>query len=205
MGKQARLKRERTANRERVVTLYGELAGPILLKQFTPNCCINGTRVFVETMKHFGVPARAQVVSFEVYNARWIQRMSAKGSCPASDAEMQMWLADGAWALGAIAGSDGDNFPYHLIGVANGVLVDSAFGQANRPAKNIVVDQVLTAKVAPDFGVPGSLCSGEIAGGCYVIYKPEQSVAFEHISGWQRSPWNLAVAAEMIQAIQARL
>jgi hypothetical protein len=25
------------------------------------------------------------------------------------------------------------------------------------------------------------------------------------ISGWQRSPWNLAVAAEMIQAIQARL
>jgi hypothetical protein len=205
MGKQARLKRERTANRSQVVKLYGELAGPILLKQFAPNCCINGTRVFIETMRAFDVEAYAQVVSFTVYNKRWVERMEAAGGYPVSDAEASEWVADGAWALGVRDGNPTDGFPMHLVGIANHILVDSAFGQANRPAKGIVLDQVLTAPVAANFGAPGTLLSGQVPSGCLVVYSPAYDDSYSRAGGWQKSPWNMAVAAEMIAAIRERL
>jgi hypothetical protein len=205
MGKQARLKRERTTNRDRVVTLYGELAGPILLKQFAPNCCINGTRVFLETMRAFDVPARVQVVTFTVYNKRWVERMIAKGGYPTSDAEVGEWVANGAWALGARNGDHTDGFPMHLVGIANNTLVDSALGQANRSAKGIVLDQVLTAPVAANFGAPGTLLSGEVPGGCLVVYSPACDDSYMQASGWQKSPWNMQVATEVIAAIRRQL
>jgi hypothetical protein len=205
MGKQARLKRERTANRDRVVALYGELAGPILLKHFAPNCCINGTRVFIETMRAFDVSARAQAVSFTVYNKRWIDRMTAKGGYPTSDGEANEWIADGAWALGARNGDETEGFSMHLVGIANGVLVDSALGQANRPAKGLVLDQVLTAPVESNFGAPGTLLSGELPGGGMVIYSPSNDDSYVRASGWQLSAWNRAVTAEITQAIRGKL
>jgi hypothetical protein len=205
MGKQARLKRERTANRDRVVALYGELAGPILLKRFAPNCCVNGTRVFIDTMRAFDVPARAQVVAFTVYNKRWVDRMTAKGGYPTSDAEADEWIADGAWALGARNGDQTDGFSMHLVGIANGVLVDSALGQANRPAKGLILDQVLTAPVTSNFGAPGTLLSGEVPGGGLVVYSPAYDDSYLHASGWQQSPWNMTVATEITQAIRGRL
>lgn len=204
MGKQARLKRERATNRERVIALYGELAGPILLKQFKPNCCINGTRVLVETMRAFDVPVRVQVVTFTVYNKRWVERMTAKGDWPRSDAEVNEWIADGAWALGVRNGDPADGFPMHLVGIANGHLIDSAFGQATRPAKGIVLDQVLVAPVKSDFGAPGTLLSGEI-GDCLVVYSPAQDDSWQTASGWQKSAWNMAVVTEMIKAIRSKL
>ena len=141
MGKKSRNK----SLRKRIIPLYEKLAPSILLDHFSPDCCINGTRVAIEVLSHFGIKARPLTTEVIIFNKIYWDKLTERGDFP-GPAELERWWRDGAWSLGCMGGKgDGPGWGYHLVAVAQGHVIDSASGQYRRPEKAIDM---------PDDGVP---------------------------------------------------
>lgn len=153
MGKQARIRRERMERARRlreepgdhrIIKAYVEAAREILPTVFSPDCCLNGTRVCIEAMKFHGVEAHPLVVDMVVVNAIGDRMFEEHDGWPKTDEEVQRWLDIGAHVLQidgkGIEGRVG--WPHHLIAEVGDVLVDSSLGQASRPAKDIELEWV---------------------------------------------------------------
>lgn len=207
MGKQARLRRERMERARRlreepgdhrVIKAYVEAAREILPTVFSPDCCLNGTRVCIEALKFHGVTASPLVVDMIVVNAVGNRMFDEHNGWPQTDEEVQRWLDRGAHVLQIDGKGNGKvGWPHHLIAEVDDVLVDSALGQASRPAKNIVLESV-QAFPRGQFGRGWSEIVYDAPNGVKIGLK----LCAEHhdfmlISGFQPHAGNMEVAARV--------
>jgi len=153
MGKQAKKKVMRAQVRQQVIKLYIETAIPVFKDAFSPDCCLNGTRVTLEVLGRLGFKARPLVTHSLAMNAAFWTRLRESGDWPQQEV-MDAWVKDGAWAVGvdgvqpeAQKGYEGG----HLVVVVQGLLLDSAAGQFARPAKDIIVPPMVVASVKEEF------------------------------------------------------
>jgi hypothetical protein len=206
MGREARAKRERAADRIRIISAYANEAGPIFRHYFTPDCCLNGTRVALEAMKHFGVEARPLTTQVMLFNKLFWERIQAKGEMP-DEEECQAWVREGGWSIGIRGQSTGrPGWPYHLVAIADSFLIDSSMRQFNRPERNIEVPDLSLSKATPDFlagRLPLVLSS---ASGLVISYNPEPSnLSYQACPGFEQHDLNMKVADLVIDAMRTKL
>jgi hypothetical protein len=205
MGKQARHKRVRAGD---ALLLYAKVAPDVLYTHFSPDCCLNGTRVFLDVMQAFNIEAQAVATHVIVANPPMWRLMRTTGSMPRSEEEAASWAAEGAWSIevsGELGARDEYGWPWHLVAVAGDVIVDSSARQFNRPARKILTPDVLVMRnVSPDF-VTGGAVAYKLPTGTIASYRGRPDVRFDDLPGFQRTSGNIAVAAEIIERIRKRL
>lgn len=152
--------------------------------------CIWSTRIGIEVMRYFGLPATALPVSVQVHNPRMVE-LHSQGVEPTVENMDEV----GAWALGTDpdkpmpeTGRRGWNC--HLIMHVErfGVLVDLSLEQYNRPAKNIVLEP-LPALIDPVFWEGQHVAV--LVRGCHVLYchRPEQQ-SYRDTYDWHEGKQN---------------
>jgi hypothetical protein len=201
MGRQARLRKRRARLRRAAdcIQLYERVAAQVLPQHFSADCCINGTRVALDVLAHFGVEARPVPVRAFAFNKVMYERLTAE---PEPDqAMLDQWIAEGGWSCG-IVGDANDGWPYHLVALAEGYLIDSASGQFYRPQHDICVAPVIALPIQPGFeqGAPMRVVN-EV--GTVLQYERVDDSTYEDVSGFQRSPWNLDVIKKVIAEMSA--
>lgn len=203
MGREARLKKERLPW---VVKAYVEAAKEILPAVFTTDCCLNGTRVCIEALRLHGVTAKPLVVDMMVANEKANRMFEQHDGWPTAEEDVRRWMAEGAWVL-TVDGKDNgkDGWPHHLIADVGELLVDSALGQASRPAKTIELPWC-AAFPRGGFAVKQSAIVYDASNGATIGYKARPDVRdYVRIAGFQRSPHNMRTAAAVAKKMHQLL
>ena len=114
----------------------------ILNQQYRPDCCIAATKIMMEVSDYFGIEARPQVVTTNVYNPIYARLFRENGGPPNSNKQAKEWFDKGAWSVCIGAGKPKPgHWSGHLVGIftteAGKHLIDLTINQANRPKKEI--------------------------------------------------------------------
>lgn len=194
--------------RDVLLQAVADAARAAVLRRFRPDSCIATTRVVIETLRYFGVPARPWAVNMIMFNAAAWPLAVAK--VPATD-----WPED-AWSVGfAAAGfakdgtADPDNVG-HVVALAatpaGRRMVDASIDQVGRPAKGIPAMRPMIGDVPAEFD-PADQSVGLVLheAGVTVIYTGSASRVFATSPHWRRAdPTVRACTAETIRALQGR-
>lgn len=161
---------------------------------FSPDHCVNGTRVAIHVLRRFGVKARPASVEVRVYN----------------DFAFGLWLNDVpapewppyAWAVGVGCPeqvAEPGRFAGHLVAAGDGFVLDLSAGQFHRPGR-IALDgpAVFPAGLPPD-GQWLHVHQGDVH---YLLARAEANNAWRQAPGWRRHP---VEAAEAETRARARL
>ena len=221
MGKQARLRaaraelaRKAESNAQLLMSLWPKIAEPIIYQEFSPDCCLNATRVLIDVFAAFHIEVEPIATSVLVVNPKMYSFMRMSGGWPESNAQMDAWVEQGAWVIGVdgrgIPGRESEGWPWHLVGlVHNKYLIDCSAKQMNRPERDIDIGNTVVLKVAEDWRHGNSELvvrkDGEtVKGGIAYTAKPEIQ-DFVAIDGFQRSPWNLDIARRITQLLTVEI
>lgn len=112
---------------------------------FSPDHCINGTRVAVEVLRRFGVTAQPMSVRMVVFNS-FAWDLFTHG-VPISE-----WPAH-AWSVGVGPGMDTQpgRWNGHLVAVGEDFMLDMSAGQFHRPGKiDMPGPLLIDGALAPD-------------------------------------------------------
>ncbi len=198
MGKASRMKKVRSLQKQAILKVYETVAPAIYEKYFTPNCCLNATRAFLEVAKHFKLPAEPLATQTAVFSPKFWELVNEHRRFPKDRDELIHWTdVLGGWSLG-IGPTTYDGYEHHLIAMSGKTIIDSSAGQFRREEKNMFVPTVLVGEPLSRFGklwleTPRSTVIG---------YFPEPEVQdFRHISGFN-NPYNLDIAQLIIEAME---
>lgn len=174
---------------------FGLAAALVFPREFKPNCCLNGTRVFLEVMRSFGKKASALSVDCVVANRVMLALLDEhNGEIP--EGQGQAWRDKGAHYIQIdTEETHGGGFAGHVIAECDGWLVDSSAKQFHRPLKSIFMPSVLAARKQPEFVEDRGAQSVLTEDGAVVQYWLRSNDE-RHLSvpGFQRSRNNLRVA-----------
>ena len=128
-----------------------------MLEHMSRDSCIASTRVTIEVMNHFGIPAKPLPVFTAVYNAAYALRYKAMGNrWPKDEDELERWHAEcGAQSIG-IGYHEGPpeagKWPGHLVAVVNNrFLVDASVDQVEQCQHGIFLPGTLSERVTRPF------------------------------------------------------
>ena len=157
---------------------------------FTPDCCINGTKVAIEALGQFGIDSLATSVRFAFFN-RFAWDLFQRG-IPVPE-----W-PDHAHSLGV--GPKQDTAPNkwngHLIAEGDGWALDISAGQFARPGRLIVEGP----RVLPELPTNEPLLATDRHGQVLWMDRWPENVAWKTASGWRRS--HTAEVNELVARIQ---
>ena len=179
--------------KDHLLKLVAETAEPIFERTFSPDCCLNATRVLLDVLRGVGFAARPLSVRAFAYNAVYVDRV-ARGLPPLGDPE--------SWGLGVETrpAMGGGGWPGHLVAlVDNRWLVDGSAGQFSRPEKNILVPWIFL----------GELPKGNRTA-CYTLedgsslqYRTRPyDTSFQKMPGFQQHEQNRLVAEEIMENLK---
>jgi hypothetical protein len=116
---------------------------------YAPDCCIVASRVALDVLAHFQIPARPVVTRLFVMNQAYVTWVKAHQRLPTKEEKQEM-LAAGGWSVLVGASkptrspTGGVGLPLHLVVYLDaGYLVDLSIGQASRPQKGIVLEPLI--------------------------------------------------------------
>ena len=192
-------------NKQEEDEIFGKLvlvASAALPEMFSArNYCLNGTRVLIDVLQHFGIEAKPLSVQLVVTNAAWKECLDKVGV--ATQAMVDEWVeSKGAWSVGIDTSSPKEPGLWngHIVLVTDRVLVDSAIGQLSRPEKNMKLPGAFACEYAPEFFSKGRALSIVGPKGVWVRYwAREKDKSFEQLPGFQRSQTNQEVTEEIIE------
>jgi hypothetical protein len=203
--RQTKRQRKRIEKARSVIDTYVEHAAEVFPRHFTKDCCINATRVLVEVMAHFGVSAQPLSVSCVAHNKILVDCIEKhRGSL--TEAEVDEAYDNGAWGVRIETGKQvkPNGWPGHLVAVVNNKwLVDSSAGQMSRPHKGIQLPPIVVVPATRRFQSGDELCVLTGPEGALLLYEAKPGdTSYVTASGWERHPGNLAVVAEVIEAME---
>ena len=114
-----------------VITAFAQVARPVILRYFNRGSCIASSRIAIEVLRHFGIPARALPVRFVLrvpaLEMAFVTGLSDQEKTKARrEAGSFVTVKSGP----AIKGGSEIGWNGHLIVHAAGVLIDPSFDQA---------------------------------------------------------------------------
>lgn len=193
---------DRAANVIEAIRLY---ARPEILKDYTRESCIGGTRIVFDVLRHYKLKPRAIPVYVRIFNAALLKHVR-NGEVPTTE-DVQGWSGlDGSWSVGI--GGTGvvkpGHWDGHLVALAMGtVLVDVSLDQATRPRFNIHMEPI-TAAVPENF-VAGDPLVLDV-NGCAVRYEAHpEDMSWTQAAGWRREEPRKAVVERVIAKVESHL
>lgn len=132
--------REPTAEQRRLFDAITDLARPVILTQYTADSCIASTRLGLDVLAYFGVPATEMPLHVGVYNAEAVALLEGGMTFPELAEELQRHSVEedgGPWSVGI--GPGGGGYAGHLVITVPslGVVIDLSADQFTREHKNI--------------------------------------------------------------------
>jgi hypothetical protein len=167
---------------------------------FVKNCCLPATRVTIEVLNYFGISAKPQPVSVLIYNKKFVDAVMSAGGKP--DMEAILNSDPEHWSLGLgmpelkhkLVGPKG--YDYHMVAIADGVMIDLTLPQANRPQYNIVLPSVY-------FHTEGKKQFSFEANGCMIVYTLREDSTFTTLRAWRDEEYKV-VAGELIRELKKK-
>jgi len=121
-----------------------QVARPIILQSYTPDCCIEATWIAIEVLRRFGAEAVPLPVQVALFNGpAW--RLHGLGF----RIDGLAWKTQSAWSVGVGYGTTSapDRWNGHLVAIVptddGDWLLDLSIGQAHRPGRNLDVGPML--------------------------------------------------------------
>lgn len=192
-------KRLREAARHvRLLNVYTEQAYPLLREWMRADGCIAATRVTLDVMAYFGLIGAPLVVQTDVFNPPFAKLAERLGRFPTPD---EVMAQDDTWvvSIGFPRDEQPDSILGHLEGRWHGhlvalfpvgqvfVMVDASLRQAERPAKQIALPDILTLTVSPEFvaGEDGHMVR-DVERGCLIGYRTRREYdPYIHAPDWR--------------------
>lgn len=178
-----------------------EVAPRVLQENFSPNCCLNGTRVLMDALAKFKLQVRPLSVSIHAYNQVWWKKLNEKGDFPGSAEESLAWQEAGGYSLGVVESTPGEGWNGHLVGLVQGWLVDVSVGQLSRPEHALGLPQCLAVEM-PTGAFP---VLAQLPNDAVVLYGPRPTNVYRQFPGFLRSNGNVEVARAVANAMQHRM
>lgn len=154
-----------------IIEALATAAPPLLNRRFGNHSCIHATRVAVEVLKEFGMPARPLSVRATIINAKYIEATSLIGRPFESTSEAMKWHREtGAFSYGIGAKEAAGRWPGHLVAIARqSALIDLTIEQANHPKFDMILQPILT--MASGRFLNGDEVLDVAVNGCRVIFE----------------------------------
>jgi hypothetical protein len=121
-----------------------QVARPIILESYTPDCCIESTWISIEVLRRFGAEAVPLPVQVALFNGpAW--RLHTLGF----PIDGLAWKTQSAWSVGVGYGTTSapDRWNGHLVAIVptddGDWLLDLSIGQVHRPGRNLDVGPML--------------------------------------------------------------
>lgn len=177
-------------------------ANTILPEVFSPDCCLNGTRVVIEGLSKFGIRVEPVSVYVVAVNKAYKDFTKELGDLPT----VEQLQADPRepWAIGVdtqnVARTDG--WPGHLVAIVEGrFIVDAAAGQYSRPQRKIHIPNVVMAPAPARFTRRGVISLPLPEDGQLEYKARKGDLSYENVAGFQRHAANLSVAARIVASL----
>lgn len=133
-----------------------------LRRYFQPACCVAATRIVIDVLGYFGIPANPLPVRARVLNSAYIALMArAGGRGPKDNAEAERWKEQGAWEVAIGYGYDertpaadrAKRWDGHLVVHVPhiGRVIDANIRQAERPQRGIFLPDFIVERVDRKF------------------------------------------------------
>lgn len=191
---------------KKILLAFAETAPAIIRANFTPGCCLNATRCFVEAVKAFDLRATPVVVETIAFNKEWEQQLRQNGGeWPRDAEEKRRFMNAGGYSIAVGGEHDANGWPHHIVAVVGGRLVDASAGQMSRPDHDLTIPQVVVLQIPAGFLTAPQFAVNQNEDGVTIGYKATPGVPYEHLPGWQLSPHNLRATEEMVAAIRSKL
>jgi hypothetical protein len=117
---------------------------PRYIAPFGADCCILATKIALEVLEYYKVPAKPLTVRAKINNEAMEQRIVKEGRLPKDTAEITAWgKEDGSYNIGLGYGESKEKWAGHLVVVAEGKLLDLTLGQVYRPEWKIRLEPIL--------------------------------------------------------------
>lgn len=135
-----------------------------------PSRCVLSTRVGVDVLRYFGVPAEPELVQTFAFSPAYVEWVNAGGD--PNGTPHDEW-PPGAWSVGIdLRPERPGGFPGHVVvRLADDALLDLDARQFARPAYGLVVPTTLALRVDPDLWRAGELATFGLDGGSAISYR----------------------------------
>jgi hypothetical protein len=198
----------------RVVDAYAEVARPLMLEHMRPESCIAATRITVDVLAVYDVPARPCRVILSLHNRAWMELAERLGRPPTIDEQ----VGGPAWSVGVgVPGEPDDprivqrqvHAPWdgHLVALAlsDTVLLDASIDQASRPQHDLEIPPSVLAMGVPEGFTDGKAqVVGERRNGAVVAYSYRaEGPSWEDAPDWDPQRWG-QVELAIIRAMEAK-
>ena len=144
---------------------------------FTPDCCINGTKVAIRVLKHFGITAQPVSVRFALFN-RFAWDLYQDGVPLAEWPEHAHSLG-----VGPKQGTGPDKWNGHLIAEGDGWALDISASQFARSGRIIMEGP----RVLPELPRDEPLLAVDRHGQVLWMARWPENTAWKIAAGWRRS------------------
>lgn len=180
-----------------------EHARLLILTRFRPDSCIACTRIALDVLAHFGVPAEPLPCRVVVFNPAMKARCEREGRIP-DVTELDLWIEqDGAWSVGLGFANGQPGYDGHLVALAHGRwLLDLSLDQASRPARGIEL-RPLVAEVTPAF-LSGQERLFVDPNGCALWYERIDNAKHLVAPDWTDQARRVELVAALILALEAK-
>jgi len=201
-----------TSTLENVCQEFSQVARPILLKHFTPNCCIGASAVTIKVLRALGFQATPLPVKVRIYNPEFIRQAVRMGKLP-SPTELQgnSWAVGIGWPAPHLT-----DFIGHLVVIASAsanssttnpggwFLIDASIQQASRPNKDLVLPPVLIKEVPLDFRLGRSPLTIDEPFGL-LIYQPFKNMSWRRAPDWLDSKRHAQPVQEILDKLSNKV
>lgn len=166
---------------------------PVMLRHYSPDCCIATTRALRDVFKHFGYDAYPVAVSVAIVNARMARILKEHIHIPVDYCErLAFFEREDAWGLGIGIGDPlpgygpAHGFDGHLVLRVMQTLVDASLQQADRPQKGISLGSLIAYEPGREFfrdhiNRPESRV---IVNGCELTYRCTFDASYRQSPDW---------------------
>jgi len=173
-----------------------------------PDHCLNGSRVTIDALKHFGISAKPLSVFCEAYNAVWWEQMVKAGRHVTSIEESNGWAALGGHSIAIETTPNpslGVGWPGHLVVIAGGKMLDASTEQFTREARKMIYPRVIVCEIEDGF-MDGTPALYEFPDGAKLSYKVRPNdKSYLDMSGFQRHKYNRATTGYLITAMERHI
>lgn len=131
-----------------------------VLDRYSKSTCILTTAALIDALAADGIPATPLAVGVFLMNGTFYERALAERRFPEGGAELNGWIAGGAWSVGVGYGAENPakavgRWDGHLVALVRGrYLVDASLDQCDRPQHGIAAGLVVEALGTPVLTTP---------------------------------------------------
>lgn len=204
---------KRDAKASIVFSTLAAKARPLILAEFNADSCIAATRVVIDVLKHFHIPAYGLAVNCSIFSPNFVAAVEAGERPPEEREQLGEWLDKfKAHSVGLGMPGGGERGKWgteagHVVAAVPTLqtFVDASLDQCNRPEKQIVLPGVITVRVESQAFFADEELADLMCNGSLLMYRARPAEKeFMRSTNWKSKSLTRAIVKTLIAEIEER-